>query len=44
MTWDNALNTVMRMAETSLTTLSLFSLTLVFALLLGLIMAFGRMS
>ena len=44
MTWDNSLNTVIRMAETSLTTLSLFSLTLIISLPLGLIMAFGRMS
>ena len=44
MTWENVLNTVIRMAETSLTTLSLFSLTLIISLPLGLVMAFGRMS
>lgn len=44
MTWDNLWNLIRIMADTSLTTLSLFSLTLLFSLPLGLVMAFGRMS
>jgi polar amino acid transport system permease protein len=44
MTWDNILNIIIRMTEASKTTLTLFSMTLIFSLPLGLLMAFARMS
>jgi len=44
MTWDSIMNVVQRMAVTSLTTLELFAFTLLFALPLGLLISFGRMS
>lgn len=44
MTWDDILNIVVRMAETSLTTLQLFFMTLIISLPLGLLMAAIRMS
>ncbi|MDD2361480.1 MAG: amino acid ABC transporter permease [Oscillospiraceae bacterium] len=44
MSWDNVLNTTEQIAQASLQTISLFSLTLIFSLPLGLLMAFCRMS
>ncbi|MDD2417806.1 MAG: amino acid ABC transporter permease [Oscillospiraceae bacterium] len=44
MGWDNILNTVEQLAQASLQTMALFSLTLIISLPLGLLMAFGRMS
>lgn len=44
MTLNNVLNMMLRMLETSQTTLMLFFCTLIFSLPLGLLMAFGRMS
>ena len=44
MTLNNVLNMMLRMLETSQTTLLLFFSTLIFSLPLGLLMAFGRMS
>ncbi len=44
MSWDGIVNVIQRMLMTSVTTLELFALTLVFSLPLGWVFAFGRMS
>ena len=44
MTWDRILNSVQQIADTSLTSMELFIFTLIFALPLGLIFTYGRMS
>lgn len=44
MSWEQIVDTLWRMLETSRVTLGLFALTLLFALPLGLLLSFGRMS
>lgn len=44
LTWDEILRTLERMLGASVTTLELFGFTLLFALPLGLLVSFGRMS
>lgn len=44
MSWESFLNLIVRMFDVSKTTLALFALTLLFALPLGLLVSFARMS